>query len=550
MTMGDVYLKPNVLIEPLYNQWYAWPNLIPPATAAMYVANQHLKIMQSFVSAPQVHVSALKNPAMLGGPFLNYDASRVPAIRELIERTAREHRQMVEFADAVKTLDQILADDCQGYSLEPLYKRVPDILKGYVELVYDLNNRASMRFMEGLLYRSRFYNSKSQSVAISLVENDSSRSFVFSTPRLKNDGHLHLDIPFNHDGLQELFKMKQMPREYGWIKEALGVSDDDNALFSTFFTEEVPPPPASYDGDGVRVRYFGHACVLIETRNTTILTDPVISYPFPGASDRYTLADLPAHIDYVLITHSHQDHCIFESLMPLRHRIRNLIVPKNNSGFIADPSLKLLLQQIGFNQVREVDEMEKIEVDGGYFMAVPFLGEHGDLNVRTKNAYLLKLNGKSLYFAADSNNLETALYDHIHEFSGDLDVLFVGMECDGAPMSWLYGPLATKPLLRKMDQERRLDGSDSAKALEIVERLRPREVYIYAMGQEPWLTFLTSIKYTPQSRPIIESDKLVAECRNRGLEAERLFGHKELLLESAVEPEKISFAYQGMSAWN
>jgi L-ascorbate metabolism protein UlaG (beta-lactamase superfamily) len=549
MTMRDVYLRPNVMIEPLYNQWYAWPNLISPATAPMYVANQHMKIMQSFVSAPQVHVSALKNPAMLGGPFINYDASRVPAVKELMERTAREHAQMLEFAEAVKQLDQILADG-QGYSLEPLYKRVPDILKGYVELVYDLNNRASMRFMEGLLFRSRFYNPKSQSIAMSLVESDS-RSFVFSTPRLRNDGALHLDVHFNHEGLQELFKMKQTPRAYGWIKEALGVRDEDDALFSTFFTEEAPAPPASYDGDGVRVRYFGHACVLIETRQTSILTDPVISYPFAGGVDRYTLADLPETIDYVLITHGHQDHCIFESLLPLRHRIKNLIVPKNASGFLADPSLKLVLQQLGFNQVREIDEMETIEVEDGYIMAVPFLGEHGDLNVRTKSAYLMKLNGKSLYFGADSNNIEPVLYDHIAEAAaGDLDVLFVGMECEGAPMSWLYGPLMTKPLLRKMDQERRLDGSDHQKALSIVERLRPREVYVYAMGQEPWLTFLTSIKYKPSSIPIVESDKLVAECRSRGLMSERLFGHKELLLDSDAEPAKASTAFQGMSAWN
>jgi L-ascorbate metabolism protein UlaG (beta-lactamase superfamily) len=547
--MSDVYLRPNVLIEPLYNQWYAWPNLISPATAAMYVANQHLKIMQSFVAAPQVHVSALKNPAMLGGPFLNYDASYAPAIRELMERTAREHAHMVEFAEAVKRLDQILADESQGYSLEPLYRRVPDILKGYVELVYDLNNHPSMRFMEGLLYRSRFYNPQSQSIAMSLVEGDS-RSFVFSTPRLKNDGHLHLDIPFDHEGLRELFKMKQTPRIYAWIKDALGVRDEDDALFSTFFTEEAPPPSASYDGDGVRVRYFGHACVLIETRTTSILTDPVISYPFPGGGDRYTLADLPASIDYVLITHSHQDHCMAEPLMQLRHRIKNLIVPKNNAGFLADPSLKLVLQQIGFKQVREVDEMEAIEVEDGYIMAVPFLGEHGDLNIRTKSAYLMSLNGKTLFFGADSNNLEPALYDHIQKAAGNLDILFVGMECEGAPISWLYGPLMTKPLLRKMDQSRRLDGSDHAKVLEIVERLKPSEVYVYAMGQEPWLTFLTSIKYTPQSRPIVESDKLVAECRNRGLVSERLFGHKELLLEALTLPKRASVVSQGMSAWN
>jgi hypothetical protein len=114
-------------------------------------------------------------------------------------------------------------------------------------------------------------------------------------------------------------------------------------------------------------------------------------------------------------------------------------------------------------------------------------------------------------------------------------------------MSWLYGPLMTRPLLRKMDQERRLDGSDHAKALEIVDRLHPRGVYVYAMGQEPWLT---SIKYKPESRPMVESDKLVAECRSRGLMAERLFGHRELLLDSEAEAAKVSIAYQGMSAWN
>ena len=28
MTVRNLYLKPNVLVEPLCNQWYAWSNLI------------------------------------------------------------------------------------------------------------------------------------------------------------------------------------------------------------------------------------------------------------------------------------------------------------------------------------------------------------------------------------------------------------------------------------------------------------------------------------------------------------------------------------------
>jgi hypothetical protein len=43
----EVYLKPNALIEPLFNQWYAWSYLLSPASAAMFVANAHLKLMSS-----------------------------------------------------------------------------------------------------------------------------------------------------------------------------------------------------------------------------------------------------------------------------------------------------------------------------------------------------------------------------------------------------------------------------------------------------------------------------------------------------------------------
>ena len=143
-----VYLKRNVLVEPLFNQWYAWSYLISPATAAMYIANLHLKIMESFIAAPQVHVSALRNPAYLGGLFLNYDASRVGEVRALREKIIKENEQLLALADAIKTLDKTLAEEADGHSLEPLYSKVPDVLKGYVELVYDRNNHASARFIE------------------------------------------------------------------------------------------------------------------------------------------------------------------------------------------------------------------------------------------------------------------------------------------------------------------------------------------------------------------------------------------------------------------
>jgi L-ascorbate metabolism protein UlaG (beta-lactamase superfamily) len=529
-----VYLKRNVMMEPLFNQWYAWSYLIAPATASMYVANLHLKIMESFIAAPQVHVAALKSPANLGGPFINYGPEHVGDIKALRERTIKECAPQLAFAEAVKALDKILAEEAAGLSLEPLYQKVPDALKGYVELVYDLNNNPSVRFIEGLLYRSPYYNPAMQSITLRRAERDE-RPFVFSTPRLDTAQGLHLRLPFNHPGLDELFKMKETPRPLGHAREALGIAPEDEELFSTFFTDDPPPPPSDFRGEGVRVRYYGHACVLIETAHVSLLCDPVISYETESGIPRYTYIDLPDKIDYVLITHNHQDHCMFETLLQLRHKVKTVLVPKNSGGWLVDPSLKLVLQQIGFPQVREIDEMETIEVEGGSITGLPFLGEHADLNIRTKIAYLVKLEGNTVLCAADSNNIEPRLYAHLQDFISDVDLFFVGMECEGAPLSWLYGPLLTRPLARKIDQSRRFDGSDFAKALDIVERFGARQVYVYAMGQEPWLTYLTSIQYTDESRPIVESNKLVSECHSRRIGAERLYGQKEIFLNSKLD---------------
>jgi L-ascorbate metabolism protein UlaG (beta-lactamase superfamily) len=529
VTNKKLYLKQNILAEPLFNQWYAWPYLIPPASAAMYIANSHLKIMQSFVSAPQVHASALKNPAMIGGPFINYDASKAPAIKHLIDKTLTEQKVILEFAEAIKSLDQILVNEATGYSMEALYSKVPDLLKGYVELVYDLRDNPSIRFLEGLLYKSKFYNTGLQSVLLSEINSDS-RPFVFSTPRLESDGYLFLNTPFKNDALDELFRMKTTSQPLEHIKEALGIAKESNDLFATFFTESEPERHPDFDGDGVRIRYLGHACILIETRDVNLLIDPVVSYKHNDEAERQTFADLPEKIDFVLITHTHQDHLLFETLLQLRHKVRNIIVPRSTGGDRVDPSAKLILQTVGFNNVWELDELEQIEVPGGYIMGCPFLGEHGDLNVRTKLAYYINLVGKKILAVADSNNLESRLYRHLHDIIGDVDILFIGMECDGAPLSWLYGSLLTKPIIRKNDQSRRFDGSTYEKGIAIVDILKPKQVYVYAMGQEPWCSFLTSIRYTEDSRPIVESNKLVAECLSRGLMAERLYGCKNILL--------------------
>lgn len=535
MNNEKLYLKNNVQVEPLFNQWYAWPHLIAPATAAMNVANSHVKIMKSFVMHPDIHAAAVKNPAMRGGPFLDLDVSRSAEVKALLDETVSKQKKMIEFSEAVKTLNNLLGNEAKGTSLETLYSRIPEPLRGYVELIYDLNNNPGIRFIENLLYNSPYYDSSLQALDFCLIDSDN-RPFVFSTPRFQQDKHVWLQRPFAHEGIDELFKMRNTPQTFAYIKERLELEDKDDEVFRTFFTTEPPRPSVKYDGDQVRIRYLNHACILVETKDVSIMTDPIVSYEYQNGHssedvDRYTYADLPERIDYVLLTHTHSDHIVYETLLQLRHKIEHIIVPRSGGGALEDPSAKLLLQHTGFKNVIEIDEMESIPIPGGKITGLPFFGEHGDLNIRTRIAHLISLNGNQILCAADSRNIEPMLYQRIHEMVGDISVLFLGMECEGAPLSWMYGALITKALDRKMDQSRRLNGSDCDRGMDIINRFNCEQVYIYAMGQEPWLGYLTSIKYTDESSPIIESNKLVEACSSKGIISERIYGAKEMVLE-------------------
>jgi len=533
MTNKKMYLKPNVVLEPLVDNWYAWSHLVSPATAAMNITNRHMTIIESYLAAPSIHAEAVLNPKMRGGPFMDFGGGRVDEVEALQENTFKTQDQMIRFAKAVKDLDKMLATEAVGYGLEKVYEKVPEILKGYVELFYDRQDHPGFRFFESLLYKSEFYNKNSQAIGLWVTNNDE-RPFVLSTPRLTEPDVIKLEIPFESEIIDELARMKRTPQTLDYIKAKVGdkVRPDQMELFESFFTDEVPPPYERYTGDKIRMRYFGHACILVETKDVSILFDPLISYyGYHSDVEHFSDVDLPDTIDYVFITHNHQDHILFETLLPLRHKIKNLIVPRTNSGKLEDPDLVLMFRNIGFNNVIAMDEMETIQFSDAIMTGLPFIGEHSDLNIINKMCFLVKIGDFKLLFLADSRIVESKLYDLIQKQIGDVDVMFLGMECDGAPLSWLYGPLITRKIPRDMDGSRRLAGSDCDKGMALVDIFHPKEIYVYAMGQEPWCEFISSIKYTEDSNPIVQSNKLVQLCQNRGITAERLFGEKELLYD-------------------
>jgi len=530
-TSDLVYLKPNVVTEPLFQQWYAWSHLISPATAALNVVGRHLAIMDSFISAPRIHEVAARDPKMRGGPFVDLKSEYVSNIEELREGTLEDQKDLISLAEGIKALNVLLAQKGNGFSIEPLYQEIPEVLRGYVELVYDLNNNPSFRLFESLLYKSKFYNATHQSVAFWITDNDE-RPFVLSTPRIDVGEVLHQRIDFSSAAIDEISRMKREPQPFSKIRGMFDIPSDKEQLFQSFFTGAAPKRYEKYEGDQVRMRYFGHACILVETKEVSILLDPLISYyGYLQEVDRFSDVDLPDSIDYVLITHNHQDHILLETLLPLRHRVKNIVVPRSSGGRLQDPNLKLMFNNIGFQNIIEVGEMETIRFADCTITGIPFIGEHADLDVQAKICHHVRVGDFSMLFMADSCNLENQLYKHIQKEIGDIDVLFLGMECEGAPLSWLYGPLMPRALERDKDHSRRLSGSNFERGRGLVEVFNPIELYVYAMGQEPWLEYISSIKYTPESHPIVQSDKLIKWCEERGIIAERLFGEKEILYD-------------------
>jgi L-ascorbate metabolism protein UlaG (beta-lactamase superfamily) len=530
-----LYLRESVQIEPLFNRWHAWILLVPPATAALNLLDRYLKIMQSYLNSPGLHAAAVKNPATRGGPFIDLSGEMAGEVRELICEIERKNEKLLRLARAIKQLSQMLLEKAGGQALEALYADVPEALRGYAELCYDLNHNPSLRLFEALLYRSGIYQEVESGQSFRVFESaGDARPFILGTPRLRSSEAIDLDLNFSSPGIDGLFRTRNHPMTYDAIRDSLGVEIEDERLFKNCFTTEAPRPRDPFEGDSFRIRYFGHACLLIESRKVSILIDPLIACASRDATPRYTYADLPDEIDFLLLTHSHHDHAVLESLLELRSRVRTVVVPRNYDGFVNDPSLQLALERLGFQDVIEIRDLQEIAVPDGVIVGIPFIGEHHDLLIQSRTGYLIRIGEHGICVIADSCNVEPRLYEHLLKSTGGADILFLGMECEGARPSWIYGPLFPKALPRDIDLSRLARGCNFEEARSLVSTFGFRQVYVYAMGQEPWVSHILDNQFTEESKPVTESRRLLEDCRSKGIAAEFLFGRKE------IRPEKRS----------
>nr|ADU56157.1 hypothetical protein CA915-36 [uncultured organism CA915] len=518
MSEERLYLRPNTIIEPLADRFYASMYTTAPVTASLSLAFRLIPMLESYLQAPEWHFKGSRDPRFRGGFFINVDDKRKDEVQSLLTAIRRDRAGMIRFAEAIAEAEKLVREEATGYDVRPLYPKLPAELAGLVEITYDTSNNPSLHFQEPLVYQSAAYTEDRQSVQLS-VETGIERPFVMSTPRLSSPDVLELRIPFRHPGLEELFLSRIRPTTLAALREALELDDAQATRLSGLLVPESALAGDRHVATGARIRYWGHACLLLQTREVTIMTDPFISAD-TDATGRYTYNDLPDHIDYVLITHGHSDHLVPETLLQLRGRVGTFVVPRTSRGNLADPSLALYLRSYGLPAI-EVDDFNEIEFPNGKIVATPFFGEHADLDIRAKSTYWISLGGKSIYVGADSSGVDPVLYRYVRRHLGQVDIAFLGMECDGAPLNWQYQPFLTQPLPKKMADSRKMSGSDADQASEIVTELGAEEVYIYAMGEESWLGHVMAMSYSEDSYQLQQIAKFEAWCSDHGVK----FGH-------------------------
>jgi L-ascorbate metabolism protein UlaG (beta-lactamase superfamily) len=218
----------------------------------------------------------------------------------------------------------------------------------------------------------------------------------------------------------------------------------------------------------MKITYIGHATLLLEIGDATILTDPNFDPKLGRILPRVSapgiaLEKLPT-LDALLLTHAHADHLSFDSLERLPRDI----------PLYAPPVIATWLQRLGFANAKPIAPGESVKVKSVTIHAAAAThrgNRYGYDRWRSDaNMYLLDAGADgSMFFAGD-----TALVEDTHHLV-ERTLWKAGRELDLALLPIGWAPWWKKSGFRKGH----LTHDD---ALELFERLRAKVLVPYHWG--------------------------------------------------------------------
>jgi len=219
------------------------------------------------------------------------------------------------------------------------------------------------------------------------------------------EGAGDLKFPKHFDGKR--FYNPDAPQPAGLL-EVLRWKLTSRPEWSPGFVADVEPsiPPRRVEGSGLRATLVNHSTVLLQQRDSNVLTDPIWSErasPLSWIGPRrrrkpgVSWENLPP-IDAVLISHNHYDHLDLPTLRRLAARgDSTFIVPARGAG---------LLRSENIGPVHELEWGESLSLPGCTIHSVPALhfSSRGiyDRNRTLWCGYVIESRERFVYFAGDT----------------------------------------------------------------------------------------------------------------------------------------------------
>ena len=163
----------------------------------------------------------------------------------------------------------------------------------------------------------------------------------------------------------------------------------------------------------MKIQYLGQNCFLFTYKGKTILTDPF--YYHGKAESEFDI--LAQQIDYVLVTHAHEDHTADVNDVLQHYPDAQLIGQPEICAHFGHPNAI----DINFGGSAKVEDLKITMVPASHTSSFPN-GNYGG----EASGYMLRMPGKNIYFAGDTGVMaDMALFPQLYG-AIDLAVLPIG----------------------------------------------------------------------------------------------------------------------------
>jgi len=235
---------------------------------------------------------------------------------------------------------------------------------------------------------------------------------------------------------------------------------------SGMIRESIAPNHADVDLSRPGIHRLQHSALLYRSHKAGILVDPNFHFAPKAALGGRTIniKSLVENVTCILISHSHNDHLSFPSLL-IFPRDTLIVVPEVSRGSLLCDRMDVRLRSLGFtNVVTKPWYCEPFQVEDITVQALPFYGEQATLEESAScpdlrnwgNTYWLELNGFKSWLLIDAGSdregkmLDVA--DFVLSTHGPTDCLLSNMR-EFTLASPFYINLGANWLTLSMDQK-------------------------------------------------------------------------------------------------